>query len=117
MFSGEVVSRSLEEMRLEAENLLAEAARLKAEHEVSLQRSDELRRESVDSRPENQELAEALWTEAERLRSEAKELLRQSVERTLWAGEISHRIKIRAEIEGMDGSEEIWRRASQAGRV
>jgi hypothetical protein len=54
--------------------------------------------------------------EAERLWEESKELLRKSVENTLRAGEVKRRLDIRAQIEAIDTSDEIWKKAVQAGR-
>jgi len=117
MFSDEgLVTKSLEDMRLEIESLHAEAAKLRAEHDAALQRIEELRRESVDTRQSDPEKAELIWLEAERLLDESKELLRKSVENTLRAGEIKHRLDIRSQIEAIDSSDEIWKKAVRAGR-
>lgn len=117
MFSDEVlVTKSLEDMRREIESLYAEAAKLRAEHDSALDRIEELRRESVDTRQSDPEEAELIWLEAERLWDESKELLRMSVENTLRAGEVKRRLDIRAQIEAIDGSDEIWKKAVQAGR-
>jgi hypothetical protein len=117
MFSDEgLVTKSFEEMRLEMESLHTEAARLRVEHDAAQQRIEELRRESVDTRPSDPEEAELIWLEAERLMDENKELMRKSVENTLRAGEIKRRLDIRAQIEAIDGSDEIWKRAVRAGR-
>lgn len=117
MFSDEgLVTKSLEDMRQEIENLNVEAYKLRAEHNAAQQRIEELRRESVDARPSDPEDAELIWLEAERLCDESKELLRMSVENTLRAGEIKHRLDIRAQIEAIDGSDEIWKKAVRAGR-
>ena len=117
MFSDEgLVTKSLEDMRLEIESLHAEAAKLRAEHDATQQKIEELRRESVDTRQSNPEKAELIWLEAERLLDESKELLRKSVENTLRAGEIKHRLDIRSQIEAIDGSDEIWKKAVRAGR-
>ena len=49
MFSDEgLVTKSLEDMRLEIESLHTEASKLRAEHDAALQRIEELRSESVD---------------------------------------------------------------------
>jgi sulfate adenylyltransferase subunit 1 (EFTu-like GTPase family) len=112
----EIVTKSLEDMRQEIESLLAEAAKLRSEHEAALQRIEDLRRESVDARPSDPEKAELLWLEAENLQSESKEWLRLSVEKTLQAGEVKHRLDIRAQIEAIDESDKIWKRAVKAGR-
>jgi sulfate adenylyltransferase subunit 1 (EFTu-like GTPase family) len=117
MFSDtELVTKSLEEMRQEIESLLAEAARQRSEYEAAIKRVEDLRRESVDARPSDMEKAELLWLEAENLQSESKELLRLSVEKTLKAGEIKHRLDIRAQIEAIDVSDEIWKKAAKTGR-
>ena len=111
MFSDDgLVTKSLEDMRLEIESLHTEAAKLRAEHDAALQRIDELRRESVDKRPSDPEDAELIWLEAERLWEESKELLRKSVESTLRAGEVKRRLDIRAQIEAIDSSDEIWKK-------
>lgn len=111
-----LVTRSLEEMQIEEESLLAEAARLRAEYDAALERIEKLRRESVDARPLDPETAELLWSEAESLQDESRELLRLSVEKTLQAGEVKRRLSIRARIEAIDGSDEIWRKAVRAGK-
>jgi sulfate adenylyltransferase subunit 1 (EFTu-like GTPase family) len=117
MFSdAELVTKSLDEMRQEIERLLAEAAGQRSEYEAALKRIDDLRRESVDARPVDTVKAELLWLEAENLQSENKELLRLSVEKTLKAGEIKHRLDIRAQIEAIDESDEIWKKAVKAGK-
>ena len=117
MFSDEgLVTKSLEDMRLEIESLRGEAVKLRAEHDAALQRIEELRRESVDTRQSDPEEAELIWLEAERLWEESKELLRKSVENTLQAGEVKRRLDIRAQIEAIDGSDEIWKKAVRAGR-
>jgi hypothetical protein len=117
MFSEDgLVTKSLEEMKKEIEDLLADASRLKSEHDNAQQRIDELRRESIDSRPLDAKKAELLWNEAENLLEESKEMLRLSVEKTLNAGEIKSRLKIRSQIEAIDNSDEIWRKAVRAGR-
>jgi hypothetical protein len=117
MFSDEgLVTKSLEDMRLEIESLHAEAARFRAEHDAAAQKIEELRRESVDKRQSDPDGAELIWLEAERLVDESKELMRKSVESTVRAGEIKHRLDIRAQIEAIGGSDEIWKRAVRAGR-
>lgn len=117
MFSDEgLITKSLEDMQLEIEGLHSEAAKLRAEHYAAQQKIEELRRESVDARPSNPEEAELIWLEAERLCDESKELLRMSVENTLRAGEIKRRLDIRSQIEAIDGSDEIWKKAVRAGR-
>jgi hypothetical protein len=44
-----MVTKSLEEMRLEIESLHAETARLRAEHDTALQKIEDLRRKSIDT--------------------------------------------------------------------
>ena len=118
MFSEkDLVVRSAEDMALEVKDLLAESVRLRAEYDESLQREENLRRESVEARAENPALAENLWLVAEQLREDYRELLRQSVEKRLRAAEIQHRIEIRSEIEAINSYDEIWDKASKAGRV
>ena len=117
MFSEkDLVTRSVEEMSREAEELLAESKRLRDEHDAALEREAELRRESVESRPNDAGLAEALWQESERLRDEGQEALRLSMEKRLRAAEIRHRIDIHDQIESLDGYDEVWRKAAKAGR-
>jgi hypothetical protein len=43
--------------------------------------------------------------------------LRLSIEKAVRAGEIKHRIEIRAQIETMDPSDDIWQRAAKASRL
>lgn len=117
MFSDEgLVTKSLEDMRQEIESLRGEAIKLRAEHDAALQRVEELRRESVDTRQSDPQRSELIWLEAERLLDESKELLSKSVENTLQAGEVKRRLDIRAQIEAIDGSDEIWKKAVRAGR-
>lgn len=111
-----LVTKSLEDMRQKIESLNAEASKLRAEHDAAQQKIEELRRASVETRPSDPDDAELIWLEAERLCDESKELLRKSVESTLRAGEIKHRLDIRAQIEAIDGSDEIWKKAVQARR-
>jgi hypothetical protein len=111
-----IIAKSLDDMRQEMESLLNEAEKHRIEYEAALKKIEELRRESVDSRPSNPEKAEMLWLEAENLQSESKEWLRLSVEKTLQAGEVKHRLDIRAQIEAIDESDEIWKKAVKAGR-
>jgi hypothetical protein len=118
MFSEkDLVNRSIEDMSLEVKDLLAESYRLRAEYEAALQQELGLRRESVEARAENSELAEALWLEAEKNRTDGRELLRLSVERRLRAAEVQHRIDIRSQIEAIDEYEGIWQKASRTGRL
>ncbi len=117
MFSDEgLVTKSLEDMRQEIESLHVEASKLRAEYDAAQQKIEELRRESIDTRQSDPEDAELIWLEAERLLDESKEMLRMSVENTIRAGEIKRRLDIRAQIEAIDGSDEIWKKAVQAGR-
>ena len=117
MFSEkDLVAKSLEDMAQEAKELLAESVRLREEYEAALHREGEQRRESVEARPENVELAESLWQEAERLKDEVRELLRLSMERRLRAAEVQHRIDVRAQIESLDDYDVVWRKATKAVR-
>lgn len=117
MFSEkDLVTRSAEEMSREVAELLAESKRLRDGHDAALANEAELRRESVESRPNDAGLAEALWQEAERLREEGQEMLRLAMEKRLRAGEVQHRIDIHDQIESLNNYDEIWRKASKAGR-
>ena len=117
MFSEmDLVARSKEDMACEVEELLKDAKRLREECEASTQKEVEMRRESVDTRPSDSELAESLWQEAERLREEAKEMMQLSMEKRLRAAEVQHRIDIHDQIESMDNSDEIWSKAVKARR-
>ncbi len=117
MFSEkDLVARSVEDMSQEVAELLAESKRLREEYEIALQREGELRRESVDCRPGDPELAEQLWQEAETLREEGREMMRLSMEKKIRAAEVQHRIEIHDQIESMDNSDEVWRKAARAGR-
>ncbi|MCX6678114.1 MAG: hypothetical protein NTU95_09240 [Methanothrix sp.] len=117
MFSeNDLVARSKEDMAAEVAELLADAKRLKEEHEAALQKEMELRARSVESRPADAALAEKLWQEAEELRDAAKEMLRVSMEKRLRAGDVQHRIDIHDQIESMDTSDEVWRKATGARR-
>ena len=118
MFSEkDLVIRSIEDMAQEVKDLMAEAEKLRAEYNESLQKEEDLRRKSVETRSENPDLAEALWLEAEKLRDGYRELLRQSVEKRLRAAEVQHRIDIRSQIEAIDEYDEVWKKASKAGRI
>ena len=118
MFSEkDLVARSIEDMSQEIKDLLSESARLRAEYDESLQREEDLRRQSVEARTENPDLAETLWQKAEQLRTDYREMLSLSVEKRLRAAEIQHRIDIRSQIEAIDSYEEIWKKASKAGRI
>ena len=117
MFSEkDLVARSAEDMAHEVEELLKEAKRLREKCEASSQREMELRRLSVDMRPSDAERAEILWQEAERLREEFREMMQLSMEKTLRAAEVQHRIDIHDLIESMDNSDEVWSKAAKAGR-
>ena len=117
MFSEtDLVARSKEDMTREVEELLADAKRLKEEHETALQSEKELRVKSVETRPADAAQAEKLWQEAEELRDGAREMLRLSMEKRLRAAEVQHRIDIHDQIESMDNSDEVWRKAAGAGR-
>ena len=117
MFSEtDLVARSKEDMTREVEELLADAKRLKEEHDAALQKEMELRAKSVETRPADAALAEKLWQEAEELRDDAKEMLRLSMENRLRAAEVQHRIDIHDQIESIDNSDEVWRKAAGAGR-
>jgi hypothetical protein len=117
MFSEkDLIARSKEDMACEVEELLADAKRLKEEHEAALQKEMELRAKSVETRPTDAALAERLWQEAEELRDSAKEMLRLSMENRLRAAEVQHRIDIHDQIESIDNSDEVWRKAARAGR-
>ncbi len=118
MFSEkDLVERSVEDMSREIEDLLAESKHLREEYEAALQKEEELRRESVETRPTDPELAETLWQEAERLKDDGREMLRLSMEKKLRAAEVQHRIDIHDQIESLDKRyEETWRKAAKAGR-
>ncbi len=77
MFSeNDLVARSKEDMTREVEELLADAKRLKEEHDAALQKEMELRAKSVETRAADAAQAEKLWQEAEELRDSSKEMLR-----------------------------------------
>ena len=117
MFSEkDLVERSIEDMQAEAKELLAEAERLKEEHEAMLQKEMLLRNQSVEARPVDPAEAERLWQESEELNDSARESLRLSMEKRLRAADLQHRIKIHDQIESMDRSDEVWRDAAKAGR-
>jgi hypothetical protein len=117
MFSEkDLVARTVEDMSREVEELQAESSRLRLAHGEAMQKEEELRRLSVESRPGNAEMAEALWQEAERLREDGREMLRLSLEQKLRAAEILHRIEIHDQIESLDNYDEAWRKAAKAGR-
>jgi len=117
MFSEkDLVARSKEDMAAEVAELLVEAKRLREEHEAALQKEVELRAKSVDTRMGDAAQAEKLWLDAEELRDSAREMLRISMEKRLRAAEVQHRIDIHDQVEAIDNSEEIWRKAARAGR-
>jgi sulfate adenylyltransferase subunit 1 (EFTu-like GTPase family) len=117
MFSeNDLVARSKEDMAAEVAELLAEAKRLKEEHEAALQKERVLRVKSVETRQADAVQAEVLWQEAEGLRDSAQEMLRLSMENRLRAAEVQHRIDIHDQIESIDNSDEVWRKAAGAGR-
>ena len=111
MFSeNDLVTRSIEDMLLEVKDLTTESERLRVEYEESLRKEESLRTESVEARPENPDLAETLWLEAEQLRDDSRELLRLSVEKRLRAAEVQRRINVRSQIESFDNFDEIWKK-------
>jgi hypothetical protein len=112
----DLVARTVEDMSREIEELQAESRRLRLAYEAALQKEEELRRQSVDSRPGNAEVAEALWQEAERLKEDGREMLRLSMENKLRAGEVQHRIEIHNQVESLDNYDEVWRKAAKAGK-
>lgn len=117
MFSEtDLVARSKEDMTREVEELLADAKHLKEEHDAALQKEMELRGRSVEIRLADAAQAEKLWQEAEELRDYAREMLRLSMENRLRSAEVQHRIDIHDQIESIDNSDEVWRKASGAGR-
>ncbi len=117
MFSEkDLVERSTEDMSREVEELQTESKRLREEYDAALLKEEELRRESVETRPVNAELAETLWQEAERIKEEGREMLRLSVEKKLRAAEVLHRIEIHAQIESLENYDEVWRKAARAGK-
>jgi len=117
MFSeNDLVARSKDDMTSEVEELLADAKRLKEEHEAALQKEMELRARSVETRQADAAEAERLWQEAEERRDSAREMLRISMEKRLRAGEVQHRIEIHDQIESIDNSDEVWRKAARAGK-
>jgi hypothetical protein len=117
MFSeNDLVARSKVDMTREIEELLADAKRLKEEHDAALLREMELRAKSVETRAADAAEAEKLWQEAEELRDNSKEMLRISMEDRLRAAEVQHRIDIHDLIESMDNSDEVWQKAAGARR-
>lgn len=117
MFSErDLVARTVEDMTAEVEELLAEAKRLREEQDAALQKEVHLRALSVETRPTDGAQAEKLWQEAEELRDCAREMMRISMEKKLRAAELQHRIDIHDQIESLDNSDEVWRKAAGAGR-
>ena len=117
MFSEtDLVVRTVEDMQAEVEELLAEAERLNRDHEAALQKEMDLRTRSVESRPVDEALAERLWQEAEELHDSAREMMRLCTEKRLRAADIQHRIDVHNHIESLDIYEDVWHRASRAGR-
>jgi cell division septum initiation protein DivIVA len=117
MFSEkDLVERSTEEMQAEIDSLKAESEDLRTRHAEALQRETELRRDSVDIRPTDPSLAEKLWQEAESLHEEAKEMMQLWMEKKLRASEIKHQLDIHAQIESLENYDDIWQKASRAGR-
>ncbi len=103
-------------MRQEVKNLLGESEQLRKESEIATEKEVALRRESIDARPGDPELAEMLWQEAENIHSDGRDMLRQSVEKKLRAAEVQHRIDIRLQIESLDNYDEIWRKSVGANK-
>ncbi len=117
MFSEkDLVERSVEDMVAEVKELLAEAERLRVEHEKATEKEMLLRTRSVETRPADAEQAERLWLEAEELRESARENLRLSMEKRLRAADVQHRIDVHDVIESMDNSDNVWRKAAGARR-
>ncbi len=117
MFSeNDLVARSKEDLAAEVAELLADANRLKEEHDATLQKETKLRVKSVETRPADAVLAEKLWQEAEGLRVSAKEMLGLSMEKRLRAADMQHRIDIHDQIESIDNSDEVWSKAVGARR-
>jgi hypothetical protein len=117
MFSEkDLVERSVEDMAAEVKELLADAERLRDEHDRALEKEMLLRNRSVETRSVDAEQAERLWQEAEELHESAKENLRLSTEKRLRAADLQHRIDINDMIESMDSSEDVWSRAARARR-
>jgi len=113
----DLVTRTLDDMRQEVENLIAEADQLRKECESTMEKEADLRRESIDTRLEDPALAETLWQEAEKLHEEGRDMLRQSVDRRLRASEVQHRIDIKAQIESLTNYDELWKKSARAHKV
>lgn len=117
MFSEkDLVERSVEDMAAEVKELLAEAERLRDEHEKATEKEMLLRTRSVETRRADAAAAERLWQEAEELRESARENLRLSMEKRLRAADVQHRIDVHDVIESMDNSDKVWRKAAGARR-
>jgi hypothetical protein len=117
MFSEkDLVNRSVEDMAAEVKELLADAERLREDHDKTTEKEMLLRTRSVEARPDDPEQAERLWLEAEDLRESARENLRLSMEKKLRAADVQHRIDIHDQVKSMDNSERIWNKAVRAGR-
>ncbi|MGV8089592.1 MAG: hypothetical protein ACP5OM_04915 [Methanothrix sp.] len=117
MFSEkDLVERSVEDMAAEVKGLLAEAERLRDEHDRALEKEMLLRTRSVEARSADGELAERLWQEAEGLHEAAKENMRLSTEKRLRAADVQHRIDVHDLIESMDNSDKVWSQAARAAR-
>ena len=116
LIDKDLITRNLNDMQQEVKDLCAESERLRAGHDSAFEKVAELRRESVEARPADPELAEMLWQEAENLQLEGGETLRLSVEKRLLAAEIQHRIDIRRQIESLDDHEKIWKKAVSTHR-
>jgi hypothetical protein len=112
----DLVERSVEDMTAEVKELLAEAERLRDEHDRSIEKEMLLRTRSVETRPADAEQAERLWQEAEELHEAARENLRLSTEKKLRAADVQHRIDVHDLIESMDNSDKVWSRATRTGR-
>jgi uncharacterized protein (DUF849 family) len=112
MFAQEWTEKSYDEMRQEMEALLAEATRLKEESLEMVKGSDDLRERAVEARRVDVELAEALWQEAEDLRFQARDKMRQAVDNRIRAADIKHRLDVHDQIEAVsDEATKLWRRA------
>ena len=103
-------------MAAEVKELLAEAGRLREEHDRAREKEMLLRARSVEMRPDDADQAERLWQEAEELHEAARENLRLSTEKRLRAADVQHRIDVHDLIESMDNSDEVWSRAARAAR-
>jgi hypothetical protein len=115
MFSeNDLIVRSREDMSREVETLLTESSCLREEHDAALKKEAELRKESVECRPSDPDLAEALWQEAERLKEDGREKLGLSMEKKLRAAEVQHRIDIHDEIGSLNNYDEVWSKAKKA---